>query len=119
MKHFRAWRATARMCLKEKSYFGLANVIAQYLLRAAGLGALALTSVLQDKRFPRNTQESPQRMKQQAQRAAAGKPRSSAVLQTALIAAAVALIILGIFNGSARDVLYKAVTICTECVGLG
>ena len=42
MKHFRAWRATARMCLKEKSYFGLANVIAQYLLRAAGLGALLM-----------------------------------------------------------------------------
>lgn len=86
---------------------------------AAGLGALALTSVLQDKRFPRNTQESPPRMKQQAQRAAAGKPRSSAGLQTALIAAAVALIILGIFNGSALDVLYKAITVCTECIGLG
>ena len=36
MNHFRAWRATARMCLKEKSYFGLANVIAQYLLRGWG-----------------------------------------------------------------------------------
>ncbi len=42
MRHFRAWRATARMCLKEKSYFGLANVIAQYLLWAAGLGALLM-----------------------------------------------------------------------------
>ena len=42
MKHFMAWRATARMCLKEKSYFGLANIIAQYLLRAAGLGALLM-----------------------------------------------------------------------------
>ena len=42
MKRFRAWRATARMCLKEKSYFGLANILAQYLLRAAGLGALLM-----------------------------------------------------------------------------
>ena len=42
MKHFMVWRATARMCLKEKSYFGLANIIAQYLLRAAGLGALLM-----------------------------------------------------------------------------
>ena len=42
MNHFRAWRATARMCLKEKSYFGLANVIAQYLLRAAGMGAMLM-----------------------------------------------------------------------------
>ena len=30
--------ATARMCLMEKSYFGLADVAAQYLLRAAALG---------------------------------------------------------------------------------
>lgn len=42
MKHFRGWCATARMSLKEKTYFGLANVIAQYLLRAAGLGALLM-----------------------------------------------------------------------------
>lgn len=42
MEAFRAWRATARMCLKEKSYFGLANIIAQYLMRAAGLGALLM-----------------------------------------------------------------------------
>ena len=30
-----------------------------------------------------------------------------------------ALILAGIRNGSARDVLVKAVGICTECVGLG
>ena len=42
MNRFRAWRATARMCLREKSYFGLANVIAEYLLRAAGLTALLM-----------------------------------------------------------------------------
>ena len=32
---------------------------------------------------------------------------------------AVALIILGVFNESAKDVLAKAVKICTECIGLG
>ena len=42
MKRFRAWIATAHMCLREKTYFGLANVVAQYLLRAAGLGALLM-----------------------------------------------------------------------------
>ena len=42
MTHFQAWRATARMCLREKSYFGFANIAAQYLLRAAGLGALLM-----------------------------------------------------------------------------
>ena len=39
--------------------------------------------------------------------------------RTALLIAAVVLIIAGIFNGSALDVLGKAITICSECVGLG
>ena len=41
------------------------------------------------------------------------------VLRTALLVAALVLIVAGIFNGSARDVFGKAVKICTECVGLG
>lgn len=36
-----------------------------------------------------------------------------------MLIAAVLLIAAGIFNGSAGDVLGKAVKICTECVGLG
>ncbi len=32
---------------------------------------------------------------------------------------AAALIILGVLNGGMRDVLIKAVRICTECIGLG
>ena len=40
-------------------------------------------------------------------------------LQFLLLTAAVGFIVAGVFNGSARDVLYKAVNICTECVGLG
>ena len=35
------------------------------------------------------------------------------------IAAAVLMIILGIFNGGMNDVLQKAIRICTECIGLG
>ena len=42
-----------------------------------------------------------------------------ALLQIVLITAGVVLIIAGIINQSARDVLYKAITICTECIGLG
>ena len=34
--------ATARLCLVDKSYFGLANVAAEYLLRAAALGAMLM-----------------------------------------------------------------------------
>ncbi len=36
-----------------------------------------------------------------------------------LLAAAVCLLVAGVFNGTARDVFGKAVKICTECVGLG
>ena len=40
-------------------------------------------------------------------------------IRRVLLVAAVALIIAGVFNGSALDVFGKAVKICTECVGLG
>ena len=40
-------------------------------------------------------------------------------IQVLFIVTAVMLILAGIFNGSARDVLIKAITICTECIGLG
>ena len=49
----------------------------------------------------------------------ADPPKKTAPLQVLLIAAAVLLIIAGVLNGSALDVLYKAITICTECIGLG
>ena len=40
------------------------------------------------------------------------------VLWAALFCAALVLIILGIYNGGALDVLAKAVRICSECIGL-
>ena len=40
-------------------------------------------------------------------------------LRLALLSAAVALIVLGVMNGGARDVLIKAINLCTECIGLG
>ena len=46
----------------------------------------------------------------------AGKIR---LLRAVLLVLAVALIIAGVLNGSARDVFGKAVKICSECVGLG
>ena len=57
----------------------------------------------------------------QAERAArtAGPSKKTCVIQAVILAAAIVFIIAGVFNGSARDVLYKAITICTECVGLG
>ena len=40
-------------------------------------------------------------------------------LMVILLIAAVCLLAAGVFNGSARDVLGKAVNVCTECIGLG
>jgi hypothetical protein len=40
-------------------------------------------------------------------------------LRLAVVAVAVCFIVIGIFNGSANDVLTKAIKICTECIGLG
>ena len=45
--------------------------------------------------------------------------RRGATLRAILIAAAALLIALGVANGGMRDVFYKAIRICTECVGLG
>ena len=47
------------------------------------------------------------------------EPKHKNIIQAVLIMAAIVLIILGILNGSAVDVLVKAINICTECVGLG
>ena len=41
------------------------------------------------------------------------------VLRLVVAALAVALIVAGILNGGMRDVLGKAIKICTECIGLG
>ena len=48
-----------------------------------------------------------------------GEPKHAARLRMAAAAAALILILAGIFNGSARDVMIKAIHICTECIGLG
>lgn len=45
--------------------------------------------------------------------------RSQRALRIALCLAAVALIVAGTLNGGMRDVLMKAINICTECIGLG
>ena len=92
---------------------------------AVGMGALAATSILREKSAFRETQAARERLKAEKAAGVAAAPgsvdapRKTALPQAILIIAAVILIIAGVFNGSARDVLYKAITICTECVGLG
>ena len=50
---------------------------------------------------------------------ASGELKHETWIRIAVFAAAVLLIIAGIANGSVQDVLAKAISICTECVGLG
>ena len=45
-------------------------------------------------------------------------PRQGAA-RLVLASLALLFIILGVMNGGARDVLIKAINICTECIGLG
>ena len=47
------------------------------------------------------------------------KPSRLPYVRIALYALAIVLIVLGINNGGMRDVLIKAINICTECIGLG
>ena len=47
------------------------------------------------------------------------EPQHVNTLRAVVVIAAVLLIIAGILNGGALDVLVKAINICTECVGLG
>ena len=41
------------------------------------------------------------------------------LIRGGILVLAVCLIVMGIFNGGMKDVLDKAVAICTECIGLG
>lgn len=59
---------------------------------------------------------------QEQQSAAALQQYEGRVILGVRIAVAVlgvALLVWGIFNGGADDVLKKAIEICTECIGIG
>ena len=107
----------------EDMFFSLLRVFLPWT--AAGLGALTVTSILREKSILRETQAAQVRLKDEKAAGiapaarSADPPKRTALLQTVIIVVAVVLIIAGVFNGSALDVLYKAITICTECVGLG
>lgn len=49
----------------------------------------------------------------------ASPARRGAMVRGIVLAVAAALIAAGILNGSMRDVLIKAIHLCTECVGIG
>ena len=47
------------------------------------------------------------------------KPVLLKTLRIAILLVALVFIVVGVFNGSAEDILTKAIKICTECIGLG
>jgi len=110
----------------ESMFYGLLRVFLPWA--AVGLGALAVTGLLREKSVLRETKAAQEQMKAEkagkTANAAADVPAVSPssktrIAQVILLIAAVTCILAGILNGSAMDVLYKAITICTECVGLG
>lgn len=54
-----------------------------------------------------------------AEKARGDKAGARKALRVVLLACAVGLLALGAANGGMRDVLVKAINICTECIGLG
>ena len=111
-----------------------------------GLACLIVTTVLQGKSMQREADAATALMKEAAatkaaQAASADAPAAKApaaskavaplyntspetarrriLIRRVLLVAAVIFVILGVQNGSMKDVLVKAIRICTECVGLG
>ena len=111
-----------------------------------GLACLVVTTVLQGRSIQREADAATALMKEAAaakaaQAAKAGAESAKApsaskaaaplyntspetarrriLIRRVLLVAAVIFVVLGVQNGSMKDVLVKAIRICTECVGLG
>ena len=111
-----------------------------------GLACLVVTTVLQGRSIQREADAATALMKEAAAAKAAeaasadasaakapaaakaGAPlyntspetaRRRILMRRVLLVAAVIFVVLGVQNGSMKDVLVKAIRICTECVGLG
>jgi len=41
------------------------------------------------------------------------------IIQTALLTAGIALLVIGVLQGEARVVFQKAIRVCMECIGIG
>jgi len=95
---------------------------------AFGFGCLMLSTFLQSRCIRRQISAAELQLKQThcdnpVNSASAcsvkNQDRLLTVVRIVLFAAALAMIAAGILNGSMRDVLIKAINLCTECVGLG
>ena len=107
----------------EGMFYGLIRVVIPWT--ALGLCALAVTFILREKWVLAEAEAAQARIREEKELGIkpepgkAPQPKNMRPLQIMLVIAAIGFIVAGVFNGSARDVLYKAINICTECVGLG
>ena len=86
---------------------------------AAAIAALAVYERAREKSLLREIELAKEASRKQAAPKEARSAAAKNVCRAALLAAAAALIALGVCNGGMRDVLVKAINICTECIGLG
>lgn len=104
---------------------GLETVIGALVLHTApwaclAIAALAVCLMLRDKSLERETALAKNCKKETIpSKTAVSSGKTILIVRFAVLVASVLCIVLGIFNGSMRDVLYKAINICTECIGLG
>ena len=107
----------------EGMFYCLVRVLIPWI--AVGVGALAVCARMRERCVLREIEAAQAQLKAEKDAGLVPKPKVApqqknfVTLQIVLIAVAVIFIVIGVFNGSARDVLYKAINICTECVGLG
>ena len=118
----------------DQSLISLVRFVAPWAI--AGLACLTASTVLQGKSMQRESEAAQARAKTEKEAGIVKDPETvkadGAIYNTApetakrrvhlrriLMAAAIVFIVMGVFNGSMKDVLVKAIRICTECVGLG
>ena len=92
---------------------------------AAGLAILLAGTLLEERSIRREIEAARAQLKAEKGERRKTVPAGgvsapgTAVIRVILLLAAGVLIVLGAQNGSLKDVLLKAINICTECIGLG
>ena len=86
---------------------------------AAAFACMMVFEQLRYKSILREIEEAKKAPKKQPEPEKEKDPKGRNLARAVLYAAAVVLLVMGVMNGGMRDVLVKAVNICTECIGLG
>lgn len=96
------------------------EIVSDHLLKVAPLlviyGILAVVTIAGQLYFGKS-----ERPAGKLRRCPVPKPmgKTQSIARIAILCLGVLFIILGVMNGGSRDVLVKAINICTECIGLG